>query len=122
MQVTAAFGFSRAEETVSGGELGHDEAASRLLFLFRNRWPEPLWPKTLAHLWRRHDLLRSAYKAGITDEPAEHRIGYARHRSKNRGRLNTQAADLQTLRYARAWRHRGGASGRIFPEFMHGSQ
>ena len=62
--------------------------------------------------------MRAAHKAGIANEAPEDRIGHARHGSKNGGRRDAHAADLEKLWHARALRC-DGCVGRVFPEFLH---
>src|SRR6266567_3678747 len=110
MQVTFALLLPCAEETVSRGELGHQQAAggsfpngclralrvSSLSFNSLDR-------SDLAHtvrllLFRRlHYVEWVTDKTGMADKAAEDRIRHARHRRKHRGRRNVHTPDLEGL-------------------------
>src|SRR5437879_4812010 len=57
-------------------------------------------------------------KAGIADEAAEDGVSHACHRRKNGGGRDAHAADLDTLRYRRAFS--GAAGNRSVPVLAHG--
>src|SRR6266853_941722 len=124
-EITFALGFTGAEEAVGRGELGHQQATTGNFFVLENSWR--VLPGAVGHLLlqqfrgtvgRGHDVMRTTHKTGIANEAAEDRIRDARHGSENRGRRDANAADLESLRHARAFRGEGGV-GRIFPEFLH---
>src|SRR3954447_13550599 len=124
-QVALALGFTCAEESISRGELGHQQAAGAFFVVLENRLRILLRAvsdsrlRPLRSIFRNcHHVLRTAHKAGIANKAAEDRVRHAGHRSENCGGSNANIADLERFRHSRPLRGDSGVS-RVFPEFTH---